>query len=561
MSDAGAEIPDAERPPSTLVDAAWLDSVTLPEPLPGLPPHVLATVGELETHDLCERCHQAQSGSDAMRDEAGRAIGPDELWKASMMGMSGRDPYWLAVLGHELEEHPGATTAIEYVCTRCHAPAASVSRPPDDPIGFETITSDASPLGHLARDGVSCSLCHRIDDVNLGADASFTGGFVLETGQLIFGPHEDPNAAGMTTATGYQATYAPHVMRSALCATCHTVITHAIDADGAIVGPPFPEQVPYLEWRNSSFNDELATPGPEARSCAGCHLPTDSEDGTPILTQIANAPTDLAPRSPFGRHTFYGGNAYMLSVLSQNAGWTGAAVTGDMLMFSSDATEANLRTAATVSLEVTVSGGAIEATVHVTNETGHRFPTGYPSRRVFVRLTVEDATGVVLWRSGRTHSQGGLIDRAGDRLDYPGATMPHFALITREDQVQIYESVMGDMEGQPTRSLLRAAGYLKNNRILPRGWVTEHPDAAMTSPVGLEGDEDFRPGEDTVRYLFAIPDGATVVRAELVYQAVPAAAVEHLFDRPSAAIARFDVMRRANPDRGRVVAVEERLLP
>ncbi|MFK7991070.1 MAG: hypothetical protein AB8I08_33935 [Sandaracinaceae bacterium] len=554
FDDAGTP---EQRPPTTIVDAGWLDDVELPAPMAPLPLHRTAEVGDLATHDVCGDCHANIEGVPAMRDEAERPVAPDDLWRSSMMSLSARDPYWLAVLSFEREQNPEQVAAVDALCTRCHAPAAREASDADEmPLTFELITEDTSPLAHLARDGVTCTLCHGIDASNLGSAESFVGAFVLAPGRAMFGPHADPDAVTMTSSTGFVATEGQHILRSAVCGTCHTVISRALDDAGEETGPAFPEQVPYLEWRNSAFNDEVAAPGPDARSCAGCHVPTESVDGVPIATAMASAPARIVPRMPYGRHNFRGGNAYMLEVLAEQGEWLGADVRPSALSAASAETEENLRAAAQLTMDVTV-GGEIQATVRIENLTGHRFPTGYPSRRAFVRLTVEDATGVVLWRSGRQHARGGLTARGGDRLDYPGAWSPHFQEITREDQVQIYQAVMADTDGAPTRSLLRASRYLKDNRILPRGWDPGHPDASMTAPVGTDDDDDFTAGQDTVRYRFPTPPGAAVVRAELVFQAIPAPAIEHLYASPTPAIARFDAMRRARPDRGRVVSAVE----
>ena len=51
----------------------------------------------------------------------------------------------------------------------------------------------------------------------------------------------------------------------------------------------------------------------------------------------------------------------------------------------------------------------------------------------------------------------------------PAAYEPHYDVITAADQVQIYEPIMGDTEGKVTYTLLRAATYLKDNRLLPGG--------------------------------------------------------------------------------------------
>jgi len=554
LADAGPALPDAERPPTTVVDGSWLDEVALPAPLGPLPAHQAVPMGDLHTHDSCENCHGDDPDSSAMRDEAGRSVSPDALWNPSMMALSGRDPYWLAVFSHEVAENPNGEEYLEELCTRCHAPAVSVTG--GGPLTFEAVTTATTPEAHLARDGVTCTLCHAITAEGLGEESSFLGGFVIDGEQQMYGPHQMPDALNMRRSTGYDAAYGAHSTESALCGTCHTVITRALGDDGVPVGPPFPEQVPYLEWRNSVFSTE-GTPGPEARSCGDCHVPIESIDGAALMTPISSQPPGLAARAPYGRHSFFGGNAYMLQLMAENLGWVGAEVTAEDLMDASAATEANLQTSASVELSIELDGEVLFGAVRIENHTGHRLPTGYPSRRLIVRFSVLDSRGSVLWQSGRPHVLGGLLDREGNRLDYPGAYFPHYDVIVREDQVQIYEGVMGDRALEPTRSLLQATGYLKDSRILPRGWSPDHPDADLTGPISINGDPDFIAGEDTVHYRVRLPDGAATVRVELVFQSVPAPAVEHLFDLPTPATARFDEMRRARPDRGRVIAMDE----
>jgi hypothetical protein len=48
---------------------------------------------------------------------------------------------------------------------------------------------------------------------------------------------------------------------------------------------------------------------------------------------------------------------------------------------------------------------------------------------------------------------------------------PHSRKIRRPDEVQIYESVIGDQAGVPTTGLLTAVRFLKDNRLLPRGFA------------------------------------------------------------------------------------------
>ena len=48
----------------------------------------------------------------------------------------------------------------------------------------------------LARDGVTCSLCHQIAPDNLGKPESFSGGFLVGEDREIYGPHDDVFANG-----------------------------------------------------------------------------------------------------------------------------------------------------------------------------------------------------------------------------------------------------------------------------------------------------------------------------------------------------------------------------
>ena len=94
--------------------------------------------------------------------------------------------------------------------------------------------------------------------------------------------------------------------------------------------------------------------------------------------------------------------------------------------------------------------------------------------------------------------------------------------ITNGDQVQIYESIMGDLQGSPTTALLSAVRYLKDNRILPRGFDKRSatPDIAVIGSASA--DEDFRGAEDRVRYSVALGDasGPFQVDAELWFQPI-----------------------------------------
>ena len=124
---------------------------------------------------------------------------------------------------------------------------------------------------------------------------------------------------------------------------------------------------------------------------------------------------------------------------------------------------------ATISIERAIlTGDTLELDVVVRNLTGHKFPTGYPSRRAWIHVTALDRQGRAVFESGRLGGSG-LIE--GNASDTAGDTFePHYQEITSGNQVQVYESIMGTPAGAPTTGLLQATRYLKDNRLLPRGF-------------------------------------------------------------------------------------------
>ena len=99
---------------------------------------------------------------------------------------------------------------------------------------------------------------------------------------------------------------------------------------------------------------------------------------------------------------------------------------------------------------------------------------------------------------------------------------PHYAEIRSADQVQIYESILGDPDGHVTTGLLTAVRYLKDNRLLPRGFDKQTADPDIAVRGNALDDADFVGGCDHVRYSvpIAIGGGPFTVTAELLYQPI-----------------------------------------
>jgi hypothetical protein len=158
--------------------------------------------------------------------------------------------------------------------------------------------------------------------------------------------------------------------------------------------------------------------------------------------------------------------------------------------------------------------------VALTNLVGHKFPTGFPSRRAWLYVAVTDGMGEVVFESGAVDAAGAIVGNDNDAD--PAVFEPHYDEITAPEQVQIYEPIMGDTEGAVTTTLLRGAGYLKDNRLLPLGFDVEgaSPDIAVYGAAA--GDDDFTGGGDRVRYIVDVSgaSGPFTVLAELRYQSI-----------------------------------------
>jgi Cytochrome c554 and c-prime len=503
----------------------------------------------------CALCHSNSDRATAMRDAKERPIGPYDLWQASMMANSARDPFWRAVLSAEVVATPSQKALIEEKCTRCHAPMAAPA--PESPQGdVLAYLKNGDQRSRLGLDGVSCTVCHQITEKGLGTDASFTGHFEINRESKIFGPHADPVTMPMQNHVGFTPTQGSHILKSGLCATCHTVITTSTDATGATVGGDFHEQSPYLEWRNSAFNDEVANPDPQASSCQACHMPTRDVEGNEIATRLAHNPGGrdfpfLKPRSPFGQHTFSGANTLMKQILRDNADSLGVVASAKAFNESIEQSRQFLKTrTATVDLKQSDSDSTkLTMTVTIRNLAGHKLPTAYPSRRVWIHLLVTDSIGNLVFSSGQYNTNGELTDEKNNVLDSElvgGPINTHKQIINRPSDAQVYETIMADAKGEPAFTLLWGASYVKDNRLLPLGWKADHADGAATRAYGVESDQDFVAGGDSVIYQIpALERGNYSVTAKLMFQVISPRHANELFRYDTPEVNAFKKMFQA----------------
>ena len=502
----------------------------------------------------CVACHNN------LVSPAGEDVSIGANWSGTIMANSARDPYWQASVRRETIDHPTRVADIEDECAACHMPAGQKTARAAGGLGqvfahLPARQARASPISAVAIEGVSCTVCHQIGPDRLGTRESFNGNFTVaaplaDGTRRAFGPFDTDTGRRriMHSASGFQQTLGAHVRESEFCATCHTLITEAFGPDGKVIGS-LPEQMNYQEWRHSAFYGEQ-------RSCQSCHMPI--VEGPVAVSSVLGERRDT-----LSRHAFVGGNAFMLRMLNRFRGELGVSASPADLEAMARATERQIvsQTAEVIIDQASRSGGTLALDVAIRNLTGHKFPTGYPSRRTWLHVTARSAGGGVLFESGRLIPDGSIVGNDSDR----SATTfePHYEEITQADQVQIYESIMGTPDGAPTTGLLRATQYLKDNRLLPRGFDKSTAAAEIGVFGGAVRDADFVGEGDRVRYRLPVSAaGPIVVEVELRYQPIAFRWAQNLasYDaaEPKAFLSYYDALASSS---SLVVARTSRQIP
>lgn len=195
------------------------------------------------------------------------------------------------------------------------------------------------------------------------------------------------------------------------------------------------------------------------------------------------------------RHDLVGANRFVVGLLAEDA------TVLDNVAFSHtlDVMDEFVQTAAT--LDVTLLGpadlgeGLDGPFVTVTNETGHKLPTGYSEGRVMWLEVIVRHDGEVLWESGT--------------WDEVRETM------LADPQLRTYRGVADSYATGETLHLLRNDHWVEDTRIPPRGLT---PDLE-TDPVGFRysvQDDGTWPHFDQVEYAFdPVPELADLDEGEL----------------------------------------------
>ena len=333
-------------------------------------------------------------------------------WRWSPMGLAGRDPIFHAQLESEmalLERDSQLTPtplkgslaenqqAVSNTCLSCHGAmgqrqlsidaAHDSDLDPDFKVDYFYLTqplSRAAPppadaayirYGTLAREGISCAICHHIDQAAPAAISAWnppagwltstsdralayslfhnsTGRFVRGPSDQFFGPFANVAEKPMARTLGVTPVFNPFIGNSQLCGSCHTInlpnigatdneyaILTSAETNPALQNYPHTiEQATFLEWQNSIFARNQEGIDSRFASCQDCHMPRgfESLDGTisvrQITTQIAaiqdvnfpqaserlpNQDIAIPLRDDYRRHEHVGLNVFLLEMFDQ----------------------------------------------------------------------------------------------------------------------------------------------------------------------------------------------------------------------------------------------------
>jgi len=493
--------------------------------LPGSQP---LEAGDLSNPASCN-CHQFDD-----------AVDPYFNWEGSMMSQAMRDPLFLASMTIAIQD---ADSSGE-LCLRCHTPTGWLSGRSDPP--------DGSGLDEGEGDytGVNCLFCHRMvmpaevgenkyssdtfyTDHTYPADSTYlasinshipptsaNGMFVVSDEDIRRGPYSDAQPMG------HSVYYSPFHQKSELCGTCHDVsnpvferdlvdprdyTTNSIGDTASSFNPydQFPVERTYSEWLMSAYNTPGGISGTafggnksSVSTCQDCHM----------MDITAKGASQGVERSDMGWHDLTGGNTFIGEYLKAN--YPNNQVTDAAIDSGISRATKMLQLAATMAV-VAVNDSV---TVTITNETGHKLPSGYPEgRRMWINLKAY-VDQILITESGAYNPDSGVLSfGAKDSTTKvyeikPGLSADHATLL--------------GLDNGPSFHFVLSDTIYKDNRIPPRGFSNASFENIQSPPAGYSY-EDGQYWDATGYKLPQMPDSVVVT---LYYQTTSKEYIDFLRD-------------------------------
>ena len=466
---------------------------------------------------ICAGCHGGYDDS----------VAPYELWAPSMMAQSARDPIFFAALA--IANQDGAESGD--LCLKCHAPGAWLAgrATPADGSAMDSGLDDF--------DGVTCHFCHRMVDpiadaenpaIDTGilAGLSTPPGSDFHGGQFVIDPN-DSRRGPFDLQNFFIHTFevSPFHQDSQLCGTCHDVSNpvferqpngdYTLTANGAphpdmAYGNVFPLERTYSEWLLSVYGVTAIDSGgrfggdkPEVSSCQDCHMPdTNASACSPGLGETR-------PDMPL--HHFNGANSWVIRAIDSIYPQFETGLTPQLIDDAEARTIATLQ--ASADLESFVDGG--DLIVRVTNQTGHKLPTGYAEgRRMWLEVTFEDAGGNPVFVHGAYDAVTADLDKATTKV------------YEIKHGLDNYMAAQTGLPAGDSFHFVLNNEVTKDNRIPPRGYDSLAFNAVGADVIGAAYMEQQH-WDDTA---FPIPSGATQARVRLLHQTTTKEYIEFLRD-------------------------------
>jgi hypothetical protein len=303
----------------------------------------------------CQKCH----------------AGLTEQWRKSTHATSAINPIFLAFFrgtDKDGKKNAGPGYKLDFPnangnCSTCHVPAMALNNP---------FNSDPFGARGVAREGVFCDFCHKIDNARIDNTGGYPGTMSLQFNrpsdghQLFYGSYDDVYPGDDSNHPLYKD--------SRYCAPCH----HGKFWDVEMYSE-------YKEWAESDYAEKNI-------SCQSCHM---SPDG--VTTRFALKKEGGIKRRPetIPSHLFTG--------ISD-------------LAFMKEAIELEIQT------EMNDNHLTVVATIRNV-KAGHHYPTGNPMRNMIllVDVTGENKRRLPFIRGDRVPVWGGIgTARDGNYAGLPG---------------------------------------------------------------------------------------------------------------------------------------------
>lgn len=483
--------------------------------------------GNLESVDKCDNCH---GGYDL-------DVEPAFKWRGSMMSQAMRDPEYRATMSIANQDAPESGD----LCLRCHTPRGW--------LGGRSTPTDGSALSSSDYEGIDCDFCHRlVRPTELGVnpypdDSVYTAGTYTADQDYIDGLPEPTfhTADGMYEVDSdnakrgpfldavpkHQFFYSPFHSEAYICATCHDVSnpvftrnpqgkyepndfdTPAPDDDPYTL---FPVERTFSEWRMSAYNSAQGIYAPQfggnkdtVRTCQDCHM----RDVTGVGANKSGVPT----RDDLPLHDMTGGNTLMPILVNQlYPGDVDSAALWDGI----ERARSMLQKAASMNASATPQTTTFLVDVEITNETGHKLPSGYPEgRRIWINVRAYNNAQQLIYESGAYDSTTAVLTHDADVKIYqikPGISTT-LAPVVGEDAGPSFHFVLND-------------SIYSDNRIPPRGFTNAAFDSIQSPPVAYS----YADGQYWDNTAYVVPGSAARVEVTLFYQTTSKEYADFLLD-------------------------------